>query len=411
MEKENLSTIWPILYFKADWPSKSYNFDLGIKVIKSDKTTLDEISEWSSDNNCWLSNIQGADNMRYNTDWFLAMYPPEVTDHVSIKEIGISFVDSVQKAIVESFLMCVRLVRSTPATCPFEFPAEINEDSIEEVDTSDDFYGINSVQPPVYSPETFEVSDLQLLAFLWSVLIKLRKLDYWKELINKEEFFAACDKKAGEDATKEVVDMLMSHPSYADVSQEERKRAKEKWTTSVKEAKNKGDEFFKEFYKDSFQKIFSEKQDEMFSNRTRIGRALNLFSKGLHLPLQHSFLSMCLVLETIFTVEGAEITYQFATRLANITGKTFEQRKDIFQRARKVYRERSNIVHGRKSIETVDTDILKDVFFFARQSLQRILLDSNLLELYSDPITSDKTKNSDKAIKAIRDYFRDLDLR
>jgi hypothetical protein len=39
------------------------------------------------------------------------------------------------------------------------------------------------------------------------------------------------------------------------------------------------------------------------------------------------------------------------------------------------------------------------------------LLDSTLLELYSDPITSDKTKDSHKAIKAIKEYFRDLDLR
>jgi hypothetical protein len=120
---------------------------------------------------------------------------------------------------------------------------------------------------------------------------------------------------------------------------------------------------------------------------------------------------MCLVLETIFTVEEAEITYQFATRLANITGKTLEQRKDIFKRARNVYNERSNIVHGRRSIETVDPDILKDAFFFARQSLLHILLDSKLLALYSDPITIDKTKISGKAAEAIKDYFRDLDLR
>ena len=94
-----------------------------------------------------------------------------------------------------------------------------------------------------------------------------------------------------------------------------------------------------------------------------------------------------------------------------ITGKTFEERKDIFKRARDVYKERSNIVHGRRSIETVNINILKDGFFLARKSMQCILLDNKLLELYSDPITSDKTKDSDKAIKAIKNYFRDLDLR
>ena len=404
MEKENLSKIWPILYFEADRPSKSYNFDLGIQLIKADKNTLEEITSIESDNDCWLSNIAGANDMLDNTGWFLAMHRPELNEHISVNEIGMSFVDRLQEAIKGSFLMTLQLVRSTAAICPFKFPAEIREDSIssDDVDTSSDFYGINSEKPPVYSPEIFKIGDLQLITDLWSALIKLRKLDSWKKLINTEEFFAACDKKAGEDATNKIIGIFMSNPAYLEFSEEDR----ELWTSSISEM-----EWWKEYYKESFQKVFLEKQEEEFSNRTRIGRALNLFFEGFHLPLQHSFLSMCLVLETIFTVEEAEITYQFATRLANITGKTFEQRKDIFERARKVYRERSNIVHGRKSIKTVEPNILKDAFFFARQSLQHILFDDTRMKLCSDPITSDKTKDPDKAIKAIKEYFRDLDLR
>lgn len=407
--KEYLSTIWPVLYFEADWPSKSYPFDLGVQLIKADKTLLEEITE-RGDNNCWLSNNRGADDMRNNTDWFLAMRHPQVHEHVPVNEIGMSFVDSLQAAIIEPFLMTLQLVRSTAAICPFKFPAEIREDSIIDVDTTDDFYWINSDKPTVYLSETFKIGDLQLIADLWSAIIKLRKLDYWTNLIFKEEFFAGLDKKAGEDTTKRVVEFLVSHPSYLDLSEEERKQHKEKWTSSIKKAKDKG-EWWQEYYKESFKKEFSERQEEMFSNRTRIGRALYLFCKGLHLPFQHSFLSMCLVLETMFTVEKTEITYQFATRLANITGKTFKERKGIFERARKVYNERSNIVHGRKSIEPDESDILKDAFFFARQILQHILLDDTLMKLYSDPITSDKTKDPDEAVKAIKEYFRDLDLR
>ena len=418
MEKENLSTIWPILYFKADWPSKSYSFDLGVQVIKADKTTLEEITELNIDNNCWLSNIEGADNMRYNTDWFLAVHRPEVTEHISVSEIGVSFVDSLHRAIVESFLMCLQLVRSTAAICPFEFPAEICEDSIVDVDTSSDFYGINSDKPHVYSKETFEVGDLQLLTFLWSALIKLRKFDFWKELINKEEFFAACDKKAGEDAMKELVEFLMSHPSYADVSEQERKRAREQWTSSVKEAKNKGDEWWKEFYKKSFPKVFSEKQEEVFSSRTRIGRALNLFYEGLDLPLLHSFLSMCLVLETLYTIGEGEILHKLAVRTAKIVGKdqTLEQRKDIYRRTKKVYAARSDIVHGEKLIDVVDPEVLKDAFTLARHSLQSILLSDHLSILYSSPGTTDRLlkgkrkRQKDTSYKAIRDFFLDLDL-
>jgi hypothetical protein len=430
MGKEYSATIWPILYFEVDWPLKSYKFDLGVQLIKADKTLLEEITDVDSD--YFMNSLDAAFNTRNNTKWFLAMRRPEVTEHIPTSvidrgafidiqgpesEIGVSFIDSFQSAMVESFLMCLRLARSTAAICPFKFPAEIHEDSIVDVDTTADFHGINSDKPPVYSPEIFKIEDLQLSMYLWSVLVKLRRLDYWRELINKEEFFAACDKKAGEDAMKKLIDNIMSHPAYLEFSEEERKRHREQRTSEFKRAINKGDlegffmGWYKEIYKDSFQKGFLEKQGEVFSNRTRIGRALNLFFEGLHLPLQHSFLSMCLALETLYTVEDAEITYQFATRLANLTGKTFEQRKDIFERARKVYRERSNIVHGRKSIEAIESGSLKDAFFFARQSLQHILLNDTLMKLYSDPITSDKTKDPDKAIKAIKDYFRDLDLR
>ena len=189
MQNREKVKIWPILYFQTKWPSKSYDFELGVRLIKADKTNLEEITEWCSDNNCWLSNIEGADDMRNNTEWFLAMRPPEVTEHVSINETGMSFVENLQHTIVDSFLMCLLLVRSTTAVCPFEFPAEIQEDSIEEVDTSDDFYGIHSDKPPVYFSETFGIEDLQLLAFLWSSLIKLRKLDSWCGFIYKAEFF------------------------------------------------------------------------------------------------------------------------------------------------------------------------------------------------------------------------------
>jgi hypothetical protein len=309
--------------------------------------------------------------------------------------------------------MTLQLVRSTAAIYPFYFPAEIQEDSIVNVG-SGFVYG-NSDMPPVYRPEAFEIGDLQILTDLWSAIIKYRRLDFWKKLISSEEFFAACDKKAGEEAKKKLVELLMSHPSWSDVSKEEREKAKEQLANSLKEVKSneEADEIWKDFYKDSFSEVFKEKQEDAFSNRTRIGRALNLFFKGIQLPLLHSFLSICLTLETLYTVEETEITYQFATRLANIIGrdKPLEQRKDIFERAREVYKQRSNVVHGRRSIETVESDILEDAFFFVRQSLQSILLDSTLLKLYSDPLTSDKTKDPKKAIEAIRNYFRDLDLR
>ena len=407
MEKGN---IWPILYFEADWPAESYKFDFDIHLIKANDDILAILKKPES-----FDHGEAIHNFSGYTEWFLALPSPKPTEHVSSNKIGISFEDQLQQAIVDSFLLCLKLIRQTAAICPLEVRnvefegSSIDPDSFENA--LDDYFGTNTDKPPVFKPESFHLGDLQLLTDLWSAIIKLRNLDRWSTWIYDEVFWADCDKQAGQGAVKKIVDAIMSSPAYLELSEEELKQHRKHWTASINEALDKGDQFLHDLYKDSLEKVFLQKQEEAFSNRTRIGRALNLFFEGLRLPLQHSFLSMCLVLETIFTVEKTEITYQFATRLANLTGKTFEQRKDIFERARKVYRERSNIVHGRKSIETLHSNILKDGFFFARQSLQRILLDSNLLELYSDPITSDKTKNPEKAIKAIKDYFRDLDLR
>ena len=420
MQNREKVMIWPILYFQAQWPSKSYDFELGIRLVKADKTLLQETTDCGVDNNCWLSNIEGADNMLNNTEWFLCMQPPEVTEHIPISEIGMSFADGIQQSIIESFLMCLQLVRSTPAICPFKFPAEIQGDSIDEVDTSNDFCGIHSEEPSICFPETFELGDLQLLSFLWSLLIKLRKLDLWSELINKEEFFAACDKKASEDATEKLLDLFMKHKYYTDVSEEERKKAREQWIASIQEAKSNGGlEIWKLFYKDSFSDVFIEKQDEVFSNRTRIGRALNLFYEGLHLPILHSFLSMCLVLETLFTIGKGETVYKLAVRSAKIIGSdvNMEKRKELYQKVKKVYDERSGIVHGEKLIEEKNTEIIKDAFVLARSSLQRILLNNELLELYSHPGTTDKKLKGkrkglikNEAFQSLSDYFLKIDL-
>jgi len=404
MENENLSSVWPILYFEADWPAESYPFDFDVRLIKANEDILAIIEKPESwDHGEAMCNFSG------NTEWFLSLPSPKPTEDVPSNK----FENRLQEEIVDSFLLCLKLIRQTDAICPLkidnvEFEGEkIDPDSFENA--LGDYFGINTDSPKVFMPETFKLGDLQLLSDLWSAIIKLRNLDRWSTWIYDEVFWDACHRKAGEDAVEKIVDTIMSSPAYLELSENELKQLRKDLTASFKEELVKGP--LDKFYMDSIEKVFLQKQEEAFSSRTRIGRALNLFYEGIGLPKLHGFLSMCLVLETIFTVEETEITYQFATRLANITGKTFEQRKDIFKRARTVYRERSNIVHGRKSIETVEPDALKDGFYFARHSLQHILLDCKLLALYSDPITIDKTRISDKTVEVIRNYFRDLDLR
>jgi hypothetical protein len=423
MEKEYLSTIWPILYFEADWPQQMHNFAFGIQLIKADKSFLENI--WGIYSDVYSTNNRGCDDIRNYTDWFLAMHRPEVAEHVPVNEIGMSFLDRFESAIVDSFLMCLRIVRSTASICPFKFRAEIHEDSIE-INTNVDLYGINSDMPPVYSPETFEVGDLKLITDLWSAIIELRKLDYWKEEIGKEEFFSKIDKIATEGFIKEWVDLGKSRPRFSELSKEKQKQSIERINIFAKLLIKDGHEWFNESYKDYFRKGFVERQEEVFSNRTRIGRALNIFSEGLGLPTLHSFLSMCLVLETLFTIGEAEILHKLATRAAKIIEKEIsldrrkeiglDQRKDIYKCVKKVYDERSKIVHGEKLIDVVNPEILKNAFTLARLSIQSILLKDELLRLYSHPGTTDKPlkgsrkKEKNSAYENIRDFFLDLDL-
>jgi hypothetical protein len=105
----------------------------------------------------------------------------------------------------------------------------------------------------------------------------------------------------------------------------------------------------------------------------------------------------------LFTIDRGETTHKLTTRLAKIIGRRGkdgkEERKELYKRAKNIYEERGNIVHGTKLIDPENNDVLKDTFFFARRGLQCILLDIKLMSLYSAT-----------GGNAIRDYFLDLDL-
>ena len=330
---------------------------------------------------------------------------------VSLRQIGISFEEELEKAIVDAFLTSLRLTRQTAATCPIRFEADLVGDSVQsdsvEIDENDCYYMATDC-PPIFMPESFEVGDLQVLTDLWTCISRLRNLDHWAIRVYKEEFFADLDKRASEDAYNELRKFLGSVPSASDP------QVRKAVDSIAKGIQNEGTEWWHKYYSESFRKVFNADKDEIFSNRTRMGRALNLFCEGLVLPRLHSFLSACLVLETLFTIGKGETEHKFAVRLSRIIGakEGLEKRKDIHRRAKRVYDERSSIVHGEKLIEAVNQDVLKDAFVFARQSLQCILLNDNLRSLYAHPGTADKPRGKAKedAYKALSEYFLNLDL-
>lgn len=419
MENRKHVKIWPILYFHADWPVESHKFEFDVCLVKANKKIHEVVGDVTSE--AWSSNNKAMCDFHGNTEWFLSLPVPKATEHVSYKEIGMSFESRLQESIVDHFLMSLRLIYQTQAICPLTIDAEIvgesiDPDSLKKALDKADYFGINTDPPPVFMPASFQLEDLQLLTDIWSSIIRRRKLDYWTDRVYKEEFFAKLDKKAVEDAEHDLLEFFLSPLPIDD-----RKIFKNKISSMIKQAKSNGknEGLWHEFYSECFHKAFEAEEEETFSNRTRIGRALNLFYEGLLLPKLHAFLSMNLVLETLFTIGKGETTHKLATRLAKIVGynQSIEERKELYQKAKTVYDERSDVVHGEKLIDIVNIETIKDTFTLARSSLQRILLSDELWGLYSHSGTTDRKLSRGKgtikieASQALSAYFLDLDLR
>jgi len=177
MGKEYLSKVWPVLYFKADWPAETYKFDFNVRLIKASEEILEVVGDVT--NEAWASNNSAMCDFRNNTEWLLSLPSPKPTEHVSSNKIGISFEGQLQEAIKHSFLMCLLLIRQTAAICPLEINnvelagESIDPDSFRNALDKADYFGINTDSPEVFMPESFQLGDLQLLTDLWSAIIKL----------------------------------------------------------------------------------------------------------------------------------------------------------------------------------------------------------------------------------------------
>jgi hypothetical protein len=177
MQNPEKVAIWPILCLEADWPSNRYDFDLGVHLIRAEREVLDAISESGLH-----QNPRAITDLCLETKWLIALPTPKPTEHVSLNQIGISFEEELESAIVNAFLTSLRLTRQTSATCPIRFEANLVGDSVQpdsvEIDENDCYYMVTDY-PPIHLPESFEVGDLQLPADLWTCITRLRKLDFW----------------------------------------------------------------------------------------------------------------------------------------------------------------------------------------------------------------------------------------
>jgi len=127
--------------------------------------------------------------------------------------------------------------------------------------------------------------------------------------------------------------------------------------------------------------------------KKRLGRALGLFELGSHLPLCAGFIMMFTVLESLYVApDASKETHVKATIsrrvAAALGGKNGNKRSEYWERMRRAYKTRSDVVHGLKLVTDIrgaeQRENMRSAFDFARKSLQLALTDSGLYAAYTD---------------------------
>jgi coenzyme F420-reducing hydrogenase delta subunit len=308
--------------------------------------------------------LEGADVIREDVQWLLVntflVEPPVPVEDLTPGHEGqvdyLPFLHPVHALFAKNFLTALSLVKPNRTIAPISFKAKEQAGgkaaSISSLEASAELGGDGLASapdewPPCHeceSAEPFTYSDLERLRKVWPPIARLRNLQGWAEEMGSERFSS-----------------------------------------------------------------FGELQEEEARGSTRLGRALLLFEDGIRLPGLHAFLSMWLVLETLYTDGEGEVQHKLAVRLARILcGERFSEREEYFTAAKEAYGLRSDIVHGKdtgKKRQEKKRVAWTNAFRFARESLERILCDEELFDVFTDE-RKDGTKKKDR----ISGFFKSLDL-
>jgi len=396
--------IYPIFHFDAPWqPETMRHLALDVRLIRADDTCLGQLKYYCSGSPLvdeWLFDPKCS-----AVRWLLALRVPQAHDHVPAQDIGFSFTDRVEDAIVASFVACLKVLRSTPAICPLSYFGKVNASTVEILGNPPRDCFASADAPRCDWPEKFTEEDLLLLPDVWSGMVNLRHLDIWMTAPFQEQFFARLDRAARSVAEKKVRSEFRDFwaQRIESIAPEHRNIMREAEEAAVRD--RCADIAWNSPYGEAFRSLFDEEEQKAFNIGTRIGRAVGIFEEGLHLPHLHAFLSACLALETLFTLGEGEVTHKLATRLAKVVVDkgTADDRKKWFKKAKDVYTARSNVVHGKTAITDVKEDVRKDAFNLTRMALQKILAERRYLDLYTAP--------TDKEGKGpLWDFFESLDL-
>jgi len=106
-----------------------------------------------------------------------------------------------------------------------------------------------------------------------------------------------------------------------------------------------------------------------------IGIALRRFNSSYHGSLEDRLIDQMIAFESLYLGYDQELKYRLALRAAFLLGKDDGERKDIFNKIRKAYSFRSDIVHGNKQLEWSELkEVISETEGYLRQSIQSFLL-------------------------------------
>jgi hypothetical protein len=384
--------LYPIFHFDAPWEQGILRpLALDVRLIRADDTCLGQLKEHCDGVDVWYWMFDPRGGV---VRWLLALRVPQASDHVPAQDMGFSFVERVEDAIAASFLACLKVLRSTPAVCPLSFLGKVDESTVEVSGHPPWDCATSADAPRCDWPEEFTEEDLRRLPEVWSGIVALRQLENWITRPFDSVFLSSLDRDAKEKAKREMRSRFRQTPS--EIPEDTTEALIELFCRET----GRGSP-----YGEALSSLFEEEEQKAFNIGTRIGRAVGIFEEGVHLPHLHAFLSVCLVLETLFTMGEGEVTHKLATRLAKVVvdkGTTAE-RLELFKRAKKVYAARSEVVHGKKAITDVSEEARKDAFNLTRKALQKILAERCHLDRYTAPVDKDGKGQ-------LWDFFESLDL-
>jgi hypothetical protein len=377
------------MYLHAEWMLAVHDyFDLGIRILRLDRTTRDVMRSIVANNG---GHSPGEYVFEEDVQWVVALHLEDAAEHVPRDRIGMSFRELVEQSVLDQFLTCLRLLKATCVVCPVRFQAALSSEGIVagSVIECDDYQAADYNKPPGEWEEAFHDDDLHNLARLWPALVQFRRLESWIHRIFQESFFAKLDAAASKRTSDEMRRLFKDRVPRESVTE---------WVKS-----GAAPIILPDLYNEKLREAYSDEKAEVFADRTRLGRAIDLFINGLHLPPLHAFLSMCLALETLYTTGQNEVTHKLTTRLTKIVdgGGTMAERKKRYRLAKDVYNARSQVAHGSTTIDGISPEARRGAFDLARLSMRSILLDPELLRMFS---------NGGGGPNGLDEFFLSLDL-